>query len=49
MANNFKKSKGTSCRQVIYEKSIRKSTEPFMIDEYEISRFVQELKDLGAT
>lgn len=36
MINNFKKSKGTSCRQVNYEKPIRKSTEPFMIDEYEI-------------
>ncbi|CAG8767373.1 14110_t:CDS:2, partial [Dentiscutata erythropus] len=36
MSNNFKKSKGTSCRQVNYEKPIRKSTEPFMIDEYEI-------------
>ncbi|CAG8466699.1 6569_t:CDS:2 [Cetraspora pellucida] len=36
MTNNFKRHKGTSCRQVNYEKPIRNSTEPFMIDEYEI-------------
>ncbi|CAG8473850.1 1409_t:CDS:2 [Acaulospora morrowiae] len=41
MTGNYRNGKGTECKQVNYEKPIRKSNGPFSIDDYEVFEVCQ--------